>query len=195
MNTNQQEKLINAIIYFTKNTWFCNRIKLYKLLYFFDFGKFEAIGSCATGLEYYAWRKGPVPSELESTINDILQKEIELQESYFLKNILEENFEFREDSSEHKTLIIKSKKAFDETVFTKREYRLLQELVTKYEKTKADEMILATHGEDSPWDKTWKNNPFNRIDYFLACPEHISKTEIQTKEIENEMIRSTYGVN
>ena len=62
--THHREKLINAIIYFAKNTTYCGKTKLLKLLYFLDFYQFKQTGKSVTGLDYFAWKMGPVPKEL-----------------------------------------------------------------------------------------------------------------------------------
>ena len=49
-----REKLINAILYFVKNTQNCGKLKTLKLLYFLDFIHYKEIGRSVTGLEYYA---------------------------------------------------------------------------------------------------------------------------------------------
>ena len=59
-----REKLVNAIIFFAENTKFCGKIKLIKLLYLLDFSHFRATGLSVTGLEYHAWKLGPVPIDV-----------------------------------------------------------------------------------------------------------------------------------
>lgn len=59
-----REKLLNAIIYFLKNTKYCGLTKLCKLLYYLDFMHFRETGRAVTGLDYFAWDFGPVPQTL-----------------------------------------------------------------------------------------------------------------------------------
>ncbi len=59
-----REKLINVIVYFGRNTRFCGKTKLFKLLYLLDFQHFRATGRSVTGLDYRAWELGPVPFPL-----------------------------------------------------------------------------------------------------------------------------------
>jgi uncharacterized phage-associated protein len=40
-----------------------------KLLYFLDFIHFKQTGKCVTGLDYYAWKRGPVPKKLFDEIS------------------------------------------------------------------------------------------------------------------------------
>lgn len=59
-----REKLINAIVYFATNTQHCGKVKLFKLLYLLDFAHFRQTGRSVTGLDYHAWKMGPVPLDL-----------------------------------------------------------------------------------------------------------------------------------
>ena len=49
-----REKLLNAIIYFLRETKHCHTLKLFKLLNFADFEHFRQKGRTITGLEYRA---------------------------------------------------------------------------------------------------------------------------------------------
>jgi uncharacterized phage-associated protein len=62
--THEREKLINAIIFFANNTKHLGKIKLFKLLYLLDFEHFRQTGRSVTGLDYRAWKFGPVPIDL-----------------------------------------------------------------------------------------------------------------------------------
>ena len=75
-----REKLINAIVYFASNTRHCGKVKLFKLLYLLDFTHFRETGRNVTGLDYQAWKMGPVPldlmqewDELESDMADAIE--------------------------------------------------------------------------------------------------------------------------
>ena len=63
-NNQAREKLIQAIVYFASRTKYCGKIKLFKLLYLFDFEHFQQTGKSVTGFEYQAWKFGPVPVDL-----------------------------------------------------------------------------------------------------------------------------------
>jgi hypothetical protein len=57
-----RNKLINAILYFAERTRCLGKIKLFKLLYLLDFKHFRQTGHPVTGMEYRAWKMGPVPA-------------------------------------------------------------------------------------------------------------------------------------
>ena len=59
-----RQKLIQAAVYFALNTQGCGKVKLFKLLYLLDFAHFRETGRNVTGLDYVAWKLGPVPLEL-----------------------------------------------------------------------------------------------------------------------------------
>ena len=59
-----RQKLIQAAVYFAGNTEGCGKVKLFKLLYLLDFAHFRETGRSVTGLDYVAWKLGPVPVEL-----------------------------------------------------------------------------------------------------------------------------------
>lgn len=152
--SHDREKLLNAIIYFSKNTKYCGKTKLYKLLFFLDFIHFKETGKSVTGLDYYAWDHGPAPQslheEFETPPTDI--------KSYISLVRSGESF-----------TAIKAKKAFDGKHFTKRELRILSMLCEVYLKAKASDMEEISHLENAPWDITIKRKgKYHFIDYFLA---------------------------
>src|SRR6266478_5627898 len=79
-----REKLINAIIYFLRETKHCHTLKLFKLLNFSDFEHFRQTGRTIFGLDYRALPKGPVPTQLNNELkrggNDDLRAAIALWE-------------------------------------------------------------------------------------------------------------------
>ncbi|KAB2896320.1 MAG: SocA family protein, partial [Kofleriaceae bacterium] len=65
MRVFEREKLLHAIIFFTKETRACHKLKLFKLLYFLDFQIYRETGKSVTGLGYFARPMGPVPRDLD----------------------------------------------------------------------------------------------------------------------------------
>src|ERR1700686_592708 len=59
-----REKLINAVLYFLRETQHCHTLKLFKLLNFADFEHFRQTGRTIFNLDYRALPKGPVPTKL-----------------------------------------------------------------------------------------------------------------------------------
>src|SRR3546814_1830377 len=57
-------RLLHALIYFADNTGRPGKTKLFKLLYMLDFEAYRTLGKSVTGLDYYAWDKGPIATDL-----------------------------------------------------------------------------------------------------------------------------------
>jgi uncharacterized phage-associated protein len=72
-----KQKVINSILYFSKNVKHPSKVKIFKLLYFLDFTHFKETGRSVTNYKYYAWDFGPVPVELFNELKDEIPKEFE----------------------------------------------------------------------------------------------------------------------
>lgn len=139
-----KEKAFNAIIYFLNHTSLCNKKKLYKLLYLFDFEHFEQTGRNVTGFDYFAWKMGPVPTELHEAI----ESNDEILAEYF-------NIERALDKRGRETITLQNKKPFDGKYFSRRELNLLSDLSDRFELMNGDEMEAFTHREGMPWHRVW----------------------------------------
>jgi uncharacterized phage-associated protein len=156
------QKLINAIIYFVTHTKSCGKIKLFKLLYFLDFEHYSRTGRSVTGLDYFAWPKGPVPTKL---FNE-------------LKNPCEDfNQAFEISVKSNGMLSIKPLSEFSADYFSKRELRLLEQLANEFKNSYADHMIEATHLENLPWHEIYEKRQLKQqqIPYELA----LNKAELE----------------
>ena len=153
--TNHRKKLINAIIYFAGHTKYCGKTKLLKLLYLVDFKNFKQTGKSITGLEYYAWKMGPVPRELFEELSGNMKPDIKSA-----IHDLPAGEGFKQ---------IRPKKKFDSQFFSKNEMKLLEDIAFVFKDTMADAMVESTHLKNEPWDRTLKKKgEFQKIDYMLA---------------------------
>ncbi len=161
----EREKLLNAIVFFSKNTKHCHKLKLMKLLYYFDFWHFKETGRPVTDQIYKAWKMGPVPQPIYHELNpDKAPNDL----NEFL--LIEE--EILDDVTGKKKLIIKSKKVFNEKIFTKREMELLKRISEIFYNARGDLMTDASHLKNAPWDKTVKEKGENEIiDFMLALDD------------------------
>jgi len=151
--THNRERLINSIIYFSQNTKYCGKTKLMKLLYFLDFIHFRETGKSVTGLDYYAWKMGPVPKDLYEEID-------------FMKPDMAKAISITPSGSFSG---IRALKKFDKKPFTPRQGRILKELAEIFLEAKAAQMVEVTHLKKHPWDRTLKEKgEFQKIDYLLA---------------------------
>lgn len=156
-----REKLINAVVYFASNTQHCGKVKLFKLLYLLDFAHFREAGRSVTGLDYRAWKMGPVPFELMQEWD-----ELESDMARAVNIVPEKVIDFIRER-------VVPKVAFDDSLFTRRELRLMQEISTNFANELTKPLIGFTHEERGPWDKIWDGGRGNneRIPYTLALPD------------------------
>jgi uncharacterized phage-associated protein len=169
-------KLLNAVLYFSEHTKRCNLTKLLKLLYLLDFTHFKQTGHPSIGLIFYAWKRGPVPKDFYEEIKDgnvpedfkgkfaILQ-----QEDHSL-------------NADYKEYLFKRIMKPDETIFTPRELKILQNLCDIFRDATASQMSEVTHLHKQPWDITIKEKGlYKRIDYLLCIEDNspISKQEAE----------------
>jgi len=170
-----REKLLNALIYFSKNTKVCGKTKLFKLLYFLDFIHFRETGKSVTGLNYYAWDKGPVPQDL---FHELKQPYKDLQETVILLK--------RAEDEDDKLCRVIAKKPFDPSFFSRRELKIMKDLSFIFKGALAKDMVEITHLSGTPWDKTIKEKgPGKRIDYSLAVDG--SKGSLSWEEIQERI--------
>lgn len=179
-----REKLLNAIIYFLKNTKYCGLTKLCKLLYYLDFMHFRETGRAVTGLDYFAWDFGTVPQTLYFELKSPSQ---ELND-YIIKS----------SDSEGSCERLVPQKKFDDKHFSKKELRILQEIVYIFKDAMAKDMVESSHLPNHPWDKTIKEKGLKqRIDYLLAIDNtekslNIEEAKARMKERE-EIVKAFNG--
>lgn len=177
----EREKLINVIIFFANNTRNLGKVKLYKLLYFLDFQHYRDVGRPVTGLQYYAWPKGPVPVAIE---NEVRAPGADMQEKV---SLVLSSYEKGE------TLTVTPKVAFSPEHFSKRELKIMGALAEEFKNTKAQDMIERTHLENEPWDKVYNIQQSRQaeIPYALATRAQESE-ELNSIQIERQEIRTNF---
>lgn len=156
-----REKLINVVVYFASKTKHCGKVKLFKLLYLLDFAHFRETGRSVTGLDYRAWKMGPVPFALMQEWD-----ELESDMSHAIDIVPEKVIDFVRER-------VVAKVPFDDSLFTRRELRLMQTLGETFAEELTKPLIGFTHEERGPWDKIWDGGKGNnaRIPYALAIPD------------------------
>ena len=169
-------KLLNAILFFAKNTKFPNTTKICKLLYFFDFKHFKQTGYPSIGLQYFAFKQGPVPRSFwlevkDGKVPDDFKDKLGLLPH---KDQYDPNFVERE---------FKAIQSPDMLVFTPREKRILEELAFVFRDVKAKEISEISHIKNQPWDMTKKQKGINApIDYLLALDNDDEVDKEEAKE-------------
>jgi uncharacterized phage-associated protein len=164
--SHEREKLINAIIFFAENVHFLGKVKLFKLLYFLDFEHFQETGRSVTGMNYYAWKMGPVPVEL--------QEEIDQPEPDLCEKIRFDEIPTRGMPMLKAVPLV----GFDDSHFTGREMRLMRGLADEFRDARSDDMVEASHLENLPWYKVYveEGGRRQRIPYDYALRKQERET-------------------
>jgi len=180
-----REKLLNAVLYFLRNTKHCGTTKLCKLLYYLDFLHFRQTGRSVTGLRYYAWGYGPVPSDFWREVTKSPGKDL-------LQIVAISEKAKAEDFTE-----MKPKGRFDARWFSKREMRIIEYLSRHFRDARADQMVKVAHMRNQPWDTTVRTKGRNaEIDYMLALdnrPGSISRDEALERAEDRNAVRKAFG--
>lgn len=148
-----REKLLNAIVYFLRETEHCHTLKLFKLLNFSDFEHFRQTGRTIFKLEYRAFPKGPVPSELWDEIKRGGDRD--LRDAVSIREIKDDITDelLRRD--------LKPRIAFDKKYFTPRELKIMARIAEFFKELKAEDMSEFSHMKGSPWRKIFENGKGN----------------------------------
>ena len=190
---NSKEKMIHAMIFFVKNTNYCYKLKLLKLLYFLDFENFRQTGRSVTGLDYFAWPKGPVPNELYDMIeltvflNEVKtsHSDIELSKAFSIESI-------------NDRVIFKPKIEFNKKIFSINELKIMKAIAKRYKETNSEDMIKVTHAKEGVWYKVYykDKNPQGQISYLKILedkrPDTIPIDEAKEREQDDKAIRKIF---
>jgi len=174
-----KEKLVNSILYFIKKVKYPGKTKICKLLFHLDFIHFKETGKSVTGLDYYAWEKGPVPRSLFYKFSeDIISNEFQPYFVIVKKDKLHE---------------ICAKQQPNMKVFSKREKRILEEVTEIYKSAKAEEMTEISHLKGKPWYTTLKSKgEKKKIDYMLAIDDTEKSINKEEAIARQKFIQETY---
>ena len=171
-----RRKLLNAVLFFAKNTKHLNTGKISKLLYFLDFTHFKETGYPSIGLQYYTFERGPVPKDFWLEIKDgnVPQD---------FKGKLELVKKVDESALSRKEIEIWAIGRPDLSVFSPREKRILETLALIYKDARARDMMEVTHLPNEPWETTIKKSGKNApIDYLLGIDEKAKISKDEAKE-------------
>jgi uncharacterized phage-associated protein len=166
-----REKLINAIVYFLRETRHCHTLKLFKLLNFADFEHFRQTGRTIFGLDYRALPMGPVPTQLNDELKKGGQPDLRA-----VVTLWEERDELTNDLLRR---VLKSKAAFDSKHFTKRELKVIERIAEFFKELKAQDMSEFSHMKHLPWAQIYQGG---RGTGKLIPPGLILETEGLMKE-------------
>jgi uncharacterized phage-associated protein len=146
LNDIERQKLIQAAVFFLKNTRNVGLVKLFKLLYYLDMLHFRETGRSVTGLDYKALPYGPVPVEL--------YRETQSPPPDLAAAVRFQSPPTGDDVSEQAPKFTKITAASDPGLadLTKRERRILSELVEIFRDVNAEQISDISHARNGPWD-------------------------------------------
>jgi len=164
-----RNRLLNAVVFFAENVRACGKIKLFKLLYLLDFEHFRQTGKSVTGVEYQAWKFGPVPVELMEKWEDMdedLGRLIHIEPEKIIDHT-------------RLNVVVNDGVQFDADDFTPRQLRIMEGLVARFRDTYSDKMIDVTHEQNGAWDKVWQEGrgAYRVIPYELSVGEDAPERE------------------
>jgi len=165
MERQNRQRILNAILYVAGNTNYCGKIKLFKLLYLVDFEHYSLTGRSVTGYEYQAWKFGPVPASLMEEweeLGDDLRTLVHIEPELVI---------------DYTRMTIKANDGvkFDDSHFTPRQLKIMEDVTNKYMDEMSDKMIDVTHEQNGAWDKVWKDGAGARdtIPYELSVSDDL----------------------
>jgi uncharacterized phage-associated protein len=192
MKEMERSKLLELIVFFSKNTKHCGLVKLFKLLYYADMLHFKETGRSITGGVYKALPYGPVPTDLYDEIK---------QPAADMASVV--NFGQRvSDTDTPKPTPIKIVTNPGVAHLTRREYRIAQQLVEMFRDATAEQISEASHARNGPWDKAKKAGQGKWgiiIDYFdavnlkLGTGQSLDAETLRLKAAEHEELRAHFS--
>lgn len=135
-------KLINMILYFTKNG--VQKTKLMKLLFYSDFLNYKRNLLSMSGTPYVRLPYGPVPKDHDLLLSTIAKNEM-----------IDIEYEFIND---YTIINIKSLEQFDDTLFSEEELEILEQVYDQFKEYGSVAISDFSHEEDG-----WKNTEGREI--------------------------------
>lgn len=159
----ERQRLLQAVVFFASKVDVLGKIKLFKLLYLFDFAHYRETGRSATGLDYHAWKFGPVPVELMEEWED-LGSDLALLVRIEPTKVID---------YERQQVRLQEGVEFDADPFSPRQLRILEELAREHRRNYSGRMIDVTHDRGGPWARVWRDGEGARqlIPYDLAIDD------------------------
>jgi uncharacterized phage-associated protein len=183
--TREREKMFNALIYFSKNVINPGKTKLFKLLNFLDYSHFEKTGRSVTGLEYFAWKMGPVPKELDR------------EWKHPTPEFISHNYKQKVPVGSFTRETLQPRHAFDSKLFSKYELMLMEKLAKKHYMDNAENMSELSHFKTGYWEEVWNSGEGSgkHIPYELVLQRKNTDSDkvVMERHKEDLEIRNNYG--
>jgi uncharacterized phage-associated protein len=144
-----QNKAFNALVYFAERIKPLYLTKAIKLLYLADEFAIKDSGVPITWLNYKAWKLGPVPEEIWNKVKAASNLEVEAIDQ--IKVTLA-------SSPLPEGIILEPRKEFDDSQFSDYEIDILEDVIRKYGRYSAEQLVETLHKEGSLWHKVVEKN-------------------------------------
>ncbi|MBL0222243.1 MAG: SocA family protein [Xanthomonadales bacterium] len=191
----ERQKLLEAAAYFVSNTKYCGLVKLFKLLYYTDMLHFREAGRGVTGLDYKALPYGPVPTELYREVQNPKDD---------MRGVLTIEAPPKGDVSEDSPKgtrigVVKNPGTAD---LTRRELRIIHELVEVFRDVTAEQISDISHSRNGPWDiakRAGQGKWGQLIDFMdsvnlkIGTGEAKSKEELEERAADFAEVRERFG--
>jgi len=178
-----RKKIAETVLFFSANPKCCEIFKVCKLMYFLDFLHFRHTGRSVTGLVYFAWKQGPVPV--------VLYQEL-------IGNCKPDLVDAVEVSKTGDSVFLIPLRSFDNSVFSRREIRLMNELAEHFKEIKCESITEKYYLPKEPWFKTFtEKGKGEMIGYMIAVDgKHgLTRREILERQEEMRDMYRNFGIS
>lgn len=163
----QRKRLIEAIVFFGRNTENCGKQKLFKLLFEFDRRHAMETGVLASSLTWKAIKNGPIPEELYNEWSEFGEDAVA---AFHIDKVRQWPHLI------NPTELVSPIREADLSVFTKREKKILDAVAQEFRVVNGSTMSDRTHEPDTPWFKVYtrekrKNGYLHLSDFLDSHPD------------------------
>jgi uncharacterized phage-associated protein len=172
MDSNQQKRIGNTILYLCENIKGMSKTKLLKLLYLLEERSVLETGAPFLNVNFEVWKLGPVAKEIFISIEDSRMSES--------KGWIDDYITCKHHLFKKGTFLIPNNQ-FDDSEFSDFDIQLMDTIIKEFGNKSASELIAVTHRETCPWYKVAKEN--NLLEKFKDGTQSSSDCKIEFKDI------------
>jgi uncharacterized phage-associated protein len=130
--------------------------KILKLISYFEYKHFELFGTLPIGLNYHAWKEGPVPKSLYVELNKAkLPKEF--REKFHLEINKKNNW---------RKIVLNDGVIPDMSFFEEHEIEILNRYAKRFYETTSEEICNESHKDIKPWRTAWDREKNSEISFM-----------------------------
>ncbi len=133
------------------------KTKLLKEIFYCDFLAYKKLAKSITGLEYYKFKFGPVPSDYEKIINDLIKN-----------NTIELNIKIEND---YEYILINGKEQSDTSIFPENELAIIKQVIEVFKNYNSKKIVDFSHEEKAFLETNYND----KISYNYALDLNIGE--------------------